>query len=180
MLSCQIVKVIEEKCTGCNKCIRVCPQLMSNKVVDYNDRLVLDVNQNYCVACGECIKSCTHEARTYNDDIDEFFEALKKDENISVVVAPAFILNYPNEYKKVFSWLKNLGVKYIYDVSFGADITTYLYVQAIKEKNLKTVIAQPCPVIVNSIERYYPNLLPYLSPIGSPIYALYCCVFKKI
>lgn len=35
---------------------------------------------------------------------------------------------------------------------------------------LTTVIAQPCPVIVNSIEKYYPKLIQYLSPIGSPMF----------
>lgn len=157
----------EEICSKCNKCIRTCPHFNANKVQKNGAIIVQD---NSCVACGECVRNCPHEARVYNDDTGDFMQALSRGESIAVVVAPAFMLNYGNEYKKVFGWLKRKGVKLIYDVSFGADITTVLYVKAIKEKGLKTVIAQPCPVIVNSIENYYPELIEYLSPIGSPMH----------
>jgi len=163
-----LIKTIEEKCEGCNKCIRCCPQILANRVVEDGNKIVVD--QDYCVACGECVSNCPHGARVYVDDTYRFFEDLKKGNEIAIIVAPAFMLNYPKEYRNVFGFLKSKGVKLIYDVSFGADITTYLYVKAIKEMQLETVIAQPCPVIVNSIERYYPSLIPYLSPIGSPMH----------
>ena len=169
MLKKEIIHILEDKCVGCNNCIRSCPNNLANSVVEINGKMKIYVNQEYCVACGECIKNCSHGARVFNDDTDEFMDDLQKGENISIVVAPAFLINYPDQYKNVFGWLKKKGVKFIYDVSFGADITTFLYIKAIKEKNLKTVIAQPCPVIVNSIEKYYPNLLKYLSPVGSPM-----------
>jgi len=166
----EIVKVIEESCVGCNKCIRSCPQIFANKIaINEGISRVVPVKEN-CIACGECIKKCNHNARTYDDDTERFMKDLRDGKNISVVVAPAFALNYPKEHKRVFTWLKELGVKYIYDVSFGADITTLLYVKAIEQFNLKTVIATPCPTIVNSIERYYPELIPYLCPVGSPMH----------
>lgn len=162
----EIITTDIDKCIGCNKCIRVCPQLLANKVVD--EKIVVD--NEYCVVCGECIKACEHDARGYIDDSERFMKDLASGVSIAMIVAPAFMLNYPKIYKKVFGWLKSKGVKFIYDVSFGADITTYLYMKAIKDKKLSTVIAQPCPVIVKSIEQYYPNLLKYLSPIGSPMH----------
>lgn len=170
MLTERLIVSLEDKCEGCNKCIRSCPQFLANKVVNRGGKLKININEEDCVSCGECIKHCPHNARVYQDNTDEFMKALSKGEEVSIIVAPAFLLNYPSEYKKVFGWLKKKGVKLIYDVSFGADITTVLYVRAIKEKGLKSVIAQPCPVIVNSIERYYPNLIPYLSPIASPMH----------
>lgn len=159
------------KCTGCNACVQACPQPYANKIEKSLDGTlkVSLVNEN-CVACGECIKACHHDARDFNDDSSAFFSALNQQKVQAVVVAPAMLLNYPNEYEKVFGWLKSKGVKYIWDVSFGADITTVLYVKAIKELGLKTVIAQPCRTIVESIQRFYPNLLPYLSPVGSPMH----------
>lgn len=170
MLVEKLIVSLEDRCEGCNKCIRSCPQFLANTVIRQGDKLKINVNQENCVSCGECIKNCPHDARVYLDNADDFINALNKGEEVSVIVAPAFLLNYPNEYKKVFGWLKRKGVKLIYDVSFGADITTVLYVKAIKEKGLRSIISQPCPVIVNSIEKYYPNLIPYLSPIGSPMH----------
>lgn len=104
------------------------------------------------------------------DNTKSFFEDLKKGEKTAVIVASAFMLNYPKEYKKVFSWLRNKGVRFVYDADFGADIMTYLYVKAIEEINLDLVIVQPCREVANDIEKCYPDLFQYLSPIGSSMY----------
>ena len=56
-----------------------------------------------------------------------------------------------------------------FDVSFGAEITTYQYRKAL-EAGVKTpIIAQPCPVVVSYIETYKPNLIQHLAPTGSPV-----------
>lgn len=175
----ELIKTDLTKCKGCNSCVAACPQIFSNKISkdEYGDIKVSVVTEN-CTACGECIKACPHDARYYEDDILRFFEALKKG-NLGIVVAPAFLLNYPKEYKKVFAWLKSKGVSQIWDTSFGADITTVLYVKAIKERGLKAVITQPCRTVVESIQRFYPNLIPFLSPIGSPMHCTAVYMKKK-
>jgi methyl-accepting chemotaxis protein len=171
MIRKEVVSVDIDMCIGCDKCIRNCPQFLANRsYMDENGDFKVELDHEECVLCGECIRSCSHEARTFVDDTTQFLSDLEQGRKIAMIVAPAFMLNYEKEYMRVFGWLKKKGVRLIYDVSFGADITTYLYVKAIKEKKLSTVIAQPCPVIVNSIEHYYPNLLPYLSPVGSPMH----------
>lgn len=157
-----------DKCEGCNKCVRACPQILANQITDQQNHIIID--EDYCTTCGKCLHSCSHQARAYTDDTTTFLNDLKQGQPIAMIVAPAFMLTYPNTYERVFGWLKKKGVQLIYDVSFGADITTYLYVKAIKDYQLTSVISQPCPVIVDSIEKYYPNLLPYLSPIGSPMH----------
>ena len=179
----ELVKTDLEKCVGCNNCVSACPQAFANRIIKDDDGNIKTavVNEN-CVACGECIKACSHGARYYLDESESFFSNLKRGNVEAVVVAPAMTLNYPKEYKKVFAWLKDKGVKYIWDVSFGADITTVLYVKAVKEMHLSTIIAQPCRTIVESIQRYYPSLLPLLSPVGSPMHctAVYMAKEKGI
>lgn len=160
-----------EKCVGCNACVQVCPQYFANSIEkDSNGELKVSVINENCIACGECIKACHHDARSFEDDSNSFLEALNKGKIEAVIVAPAMLLNYPKEYRRIFGWLREKGVKYIWDVSFGADITTVLYVKAFRKLGLTTVIAQPCRSIVESIQRFYPNLLKYLSPIGSPMH----------
>lgn len=155
-----------DKCTGCNKCVRTCPVLTSNVATEPGK---VTVSEEDCIACGACFDSCAHGARDFMDDTEQFFADLKKGKQISVIIAPAFIANYPREYKKVLGYLKSLGVNHLYSVSYGADITTWAYLKYITENNFLGGISQPCPAIVNYVEKYQPELIERLVPIHSPM-----------
>jgi iron only hydrogenase large subunit-like protein/nitrogen-specific signal transduction histidine kinase len=158
----------EEKCVGCNKCLSNCPVISANiaYLVDGNNKIKVDTEK--CIHCGECIKVCDHNARSFKDDTERFFQDLSNGKKLSVIAAPSLIVNF-HEYKKLLGYLKNLGVNLIYDVSFGADITVWAYIRTMKKDNLNTIIAQPCPSIVNYIEKYQPELIEKLAPIHSPM-----------
>ena len=49
-------------------------------------------------------------------------------------------MNIPN-YEKFFGYLKNKGIHKIYDVSLGADITVWAYLEAIKKLQIDSMIA---------------------------------------
>jgi len=155
------------KCQGCNKCIRACP-VGANSAYLLDGEVKVKINNEKCIECGQCITVCDHEARSYIDDTEVFFRELKQGHKITVLAAPAVRTNF-SKYKRLFGYLQALGVQFVYDVSFGADITTWAYLKVITEKKLSTVIAQPCPAIVNYIERFKPELLEQLVPVHSPM-----------
>ena len=167
-----------EKCVGCNKCIRSCPAFLAN--VAEGEKI--NVDERMCIQCGACFDSCMHEARDFDDDTAAFLEDLKKGKKFSVIVAPAFIANYPKDYKKIYGYLKSLGVAHIYSVSFGADITTWAYISYLKETGKTGLISQPCPAVVNYIEKYQPELISMLVPLHSPMMseAVYLKKYKKV
>lgn len=162
-----VITLDEEKCAGCNKCIAKCPVTGANVAFIKDGANKVRTNPDLCILCGNCIDVCDHHARDYVDDTEKFFADLAGGQRISIVAAPAVQFNFSN-YKKVFGYLKSKGVNLIYDVSFGADITTWAYLKAIKEKNIASVIAQPCPAIVSFIEKHRPELIKALAPIHSP------------
>ncbi len=157
----------EELCAGCNKCIAKCPT-KANIAYERNGENKVKVDQTRCIHCGECLEVCDHKARDFSDHTERFFADLKKGTRISVIAAPAVRFNF-NNYRRLFGYLKALGVRLIYDVSFGADITTWAYLKAIKEQQLNSVIAQPCPAIVNYVQKFRPELIKNLAPIHSPM-----------
>lgn len=172
-----------EKCQGCNRCISVCPVLTANYSVNVSEREQrIEVHGENCIKCGACFGACEHNARSFEDDTEKFFADLRSGERISVLVAPAFLGNYPNEYGRVLGGLKNLGVNRILSVSFGADITTWGYINYITKHKFEGGISQPCPAVVNYIERYTPELIPKLVPIQSPLMctAIYAKKYMKL
>ena len=166
-----------DNCTGCNKCVRDCPVLIANVATDAGK---VTVDPEKCIACGACFDACEHNAREYQDDTKTFFTALEAGKKISVILAPAFLANYPHEYKKVLGYLKEKGVNHIYSVSFGADITTWGYLKYITEHQFFGGISQPCPAVVNYVEKYIPELLPKMMPIHSPMMCMAIYIKKYL
>lgn len=171
-----------DKCIGCNKCISVCPVITANRAIESNGHQRIEVNGDMCIACGACFDACEHEARDYYDDTEQFFNDLSEGESISILWAPAFAANYPDEYKQVLGGLKKLGANRIISVSFGADITTWGYIKYITQYHFQGGISQPCPAIVNYIEHNIPELIPSLIPIHSPVMcaAIYAKKYLKL
>ena len=65
---------------------------------------------------------------------------------IPVIVAS---IMYGSRIGAILGGLKNLGVKHIISVSFGADITTWAYINYITKNKFLGGISQPCPAVVN-------------------------------
>ena len=141
----------------------------ANIAIERDRGNIIDVDPERCIACGACLDACEHGAREFTDDVERFFDDLKKGIGISVLIAPAFLANYPREYEKYLGMLKKLGVNRFISVSFGADICTWGYIKYITENKFFGGISQPCPAVVGYIERYTPELLPKLMPVQSPM-----------
>jgi len=166
----EIIKSRSNSCTGCNRCVRECPMEITNITYqDENGNIRVKIDHEKCIACGRCITACKHDARYFIDDTQQFFDDLSKGIPVSIIAAPSIRTNIP-EYKKLFVYLKTLGVNQIYDVSLGADICTWAHIKFINNNSgCMPIITQPCPAIVSYCKLYRHDLLDRLSPIQSPM-----------
>ena len=164
-----VIKEQLDLCVGCNRCVREC--LMETANVTYHDeqgKIKVKIDHNKCVTCGLCVPACKHDARRFADDTESFFDDLKNGVPISIMIAPAVKTNFI-EFKKLFTFLKQRGVRKIYDVSLGADICIWAHIKYLKERDNSPIITQPCPVIVTYCQMYRHDLLERLSPVQSPM-----------
>ena len=170
-----------DKCAGCNHCIRVCPISEANIAFLENGKNKIRIDTSKCIACGNCLKACTHGSRRSEDDTNDFIEDLRRGNPISVFAAPAIKSNF-EEYGRLFTWLRSMGVRKIYDVSLGADICTWAHIRYIQKNGPKPIISQPCPAIVNYILIHKNELLKHLSPVHSPMLctAVYMQKYEKV
>lgn len=165
-----IINVELEKCVGCNACVRACPAGDANIAhMDQDGKLRIEIDDEKCIKCGACIKACSHNARFFHDDIDEFLAALRRGEEVAVIAAPSIKIAFDGNWRHALQWLRNQGVKEIFDVSYGADICTWGHIRYLEAHPDKKLISQPCAAVVNYILKHKPELLPNLSPVHSPM-----------
>ncbi|MCL2755378.1 MAG: 4Fe-4S dicluster domain-containing protein, partial [Oscillospiraceae bacterium] len=165
----EIIRERLDLCVGCNRCVRECSMETAN--VTYQDEcgnIKVRIDHDRCITCGLCVSACKHNARYFTDDTARFFVDLAAGNSISLIAAPSIKTNIP-EYKRLFAYLKKLGVNKIYDVSLGADICVWAHIKHIGENPNKPLITQPCPAIVTYCEFYRHDLLEKLSPVHSPM-----------
>ena len=53
-----MVEVDEEKCTGCEECVSVCPV----DVFEMKDEKSVPVNAEECIGCESCVEVCEQDA----------------------------------------------------------------------------------------------------------------------
>ena len=95
----------------------------------------------------------------------------KNGEKYICLLAPSFVTEF--EYPEIVYRLRMLGFDKVMEVTFGAKMTNMTYYSVLKDSidkgEKKTWIASPCPTIVNYIKVKYPELIPNLVPVHSPI-----------
>jgi iron only hydrogenase large subunit-like protein/predicted nucleic acid-binding Zn-ribbon protein len=160
-----VIGIDDAKCKNCHACIEVCPV----KFCLDGSGSTIKINEETCIGCGRCIDACSHEARFPLDDAPDFFRDLGEGAEIVAIIAPAAAANFGGKIGNLVGYLRSLGVKAVYDASFGAELTTESYRRHIVAAKPKTVIAQPCPAIVSFLELYHPELIQYLAPVDSPL-----------
>lgn len=162
----------KDNCIGCNRCISGCPVLGANVSVRENGKNKIFVDNEKCLHCGRCLFTCHHNAREYRDDTKSFLEDLRAGEQISLLVAPSFFIIYEKKANEILGYLKKLGVNLIYDVSYGADISTWAYLTYLEEHPMEGAIAPPCSAVVNYIEKYSEELINKIIPVQTPLLCL--------
>ncbi len=158
-----------DHCVGCNKCVRVCASPGASRLRTADGISVVSVDPARCVSCGACFALCEHGAREYRDDTAAFFQDLEDGLPVSVLLAPSFRASYPEEYGALLGRLKALGVRRIIDVAFGADLYTWACLNLMEKENLRGALSTACPVVVEYVEKYRPELIPLLMPVRSPM-----------
>jgi len=163
-----VITTIPERCKRCYCCVRECP---ANAIQIQGGQAVVLATR--CVGCGNCMKVCTQHAKSVADAAESLLHRLA-DTSVNeyiALLAPSFPAAFPDvEPLRVVGALHALGFTRVVEVAFGADLVSEAYRKHV-DKSDDPIITTPCPAIVEYIEKYYPDLIPNLAPIVSPMLA---------
>ena len=119
----------EELCVKCSACKNICK---FNVAVYDNYDLEKTDNKAICINCGQCSLVCPTESICEVQDYLKVKEIMKSDKIKIFQVAPAVRAALGEEFDlelginvegKIVTALKQLGADYVFDTTFGADLT---------------------------------------------------------
>lgn len=58
----KIIQVVDENCTGCQRCLKQCRHRVLDRVSEEKGAHVFVKNPNNCTGCGDCLSACKFEA----------------------------------------------------------------------------------------------------------------------
>lgn len=180
-----------EKCKGCSACKRNCP---SSAIVGDLRQPHL-INPYKCTCCGHCTTRCRFGAingpvgalseRNYVEDL--LVDVADPDKIVVAQTAPAVRYALGEAFDlppgtivtgKMITALRKVGVDYVFDTDFGADITIMEEAAEIVDRLRKFIAGDKyvkipittscCPAWVNFFENEYPDLREYPSTCKSP------------
>lgn len=161
------LKLKKSNCQNCHKCIRHCP-VKSIKFKSNQAHIVKDE----CVLCGQCFVVCPQNAKEIRNDIPRAEALLKENQRVVVSLAPSFVANWPGATTKTMTEaLKKLGFSAVEETAHGATIVKRQYEKLIAEKRQSVMISTCCHSINTMVQKFYPEALPYLAQVVSPMTA---------
>lgn len=166
----QLVETIPERCRVCYTCIRECPA-KAIRVAEGQAEVI----PHRCIGCGNCVRVCTQQAKRVLDCASVFRRLLQKGRRIAACLAPSFPAEFTDiPWRKLVGMLKELGVEFVHEVAFGADLVARGYAELAQEagRTRKRSIATTCPAVVAYVERHHPDLVEHLAPLVSPMVAM--------
>ena len=171
----------EGKCIICGQCRRVCREdIAVGKMYDLNKTGDCAI----CINCGQCANICPVNSITEVYDYDKVKEAIADPEKIVIFsTSPSVRVSLGEEFgmvagsyveDKMVSALRALGADYVLDTTFAADLTiteeaSELVKRITKKDKPLPQFTSCCPAWVKFVETFYPELIPNLSTVKSPI-----------
>jgi iron-only hydrogenase group A len=182
------VEIDGSQCIDCRNCIEVCSVVQNINYLELKGKGInqeikpTDKKDFHCILCGQCTLHCPVNAAQEQTQWEEVEKHISDPEIITVAqFAPSIRVSIGEDFdmpygelvtENIVSSLKMMGFDYVFDVNFGADLTTIIeaeeLIERIKDGGEIPMYTSCCPGWVNYVEHYHPELIPNLTTSRSP------------
>ncbi len=161
------LRLKKSNCKNCYKCIRHCPV----KSIRFSGNQAHIVGDE-CILCGHCFVVCPQNAKQIEDSTEKVKVLIQNGAPVIASIAPSFIANYEGVgIEAMEAALKKLGFFAAEETAVGATIVKKEYEKMLADGKKDIIISSCCHSANLLIQKYYPELLPYLADVVSPMQA---------
>lgn len=163
MTNCYSVYTLKNECLDCYKCVREC-HIKAIKIQDGSASVI----KEKCIACGHCVTVCPSGAKKVRNDIDKVKTLIKAQKKVYVSLAPSWAGIYDLTPDKMIATLKKLGFYAVSETALGAQEVSIKCAEILNNGENGLYISSACPVIVDYIKLYKPELAKSIVNVASP------------
>ena len=168
------LRLKKSNCKNCYKCIRHCP--VKSIRFSAGQAHIID---DECILCGHCFVVCPQNAKQIVDDTEKVRVLIDSGAPVVMSLAPSFIANYEGVgIEAMREAVRQLGFYDAEETAIGATMVKREYDRMLKEEDRDIVISSCCHSINLLIRKYFPEQLPYLADVVSPMVA-HCMDIKR-
>ncbi|WP_428898296.1 [FeFe] hydrogenase [Parelusimicrobium proximum] len=179
-------KIDADKCKACGKCKTACPygailklsvpceEACPVSAIKKDELGRAKIEHASCISCGKCMKACPFGAVMERSQILDVIELVKSDNPAVAMVAPAIAGQFGVSMGKLYTALKQLGFREVYEVAKGAETTAENeakeFNERINERGEKFMTSSCCYAYIRLVEKHMPELAPYVSHTRTPMH----------
>ena len=163
----EVLKLVKSNCKDCHKCIRYCPV----KAIRFTGHQAHIINDE-CILCGHCYVVCPHDAKEVADAREMVKVLIQSGAPVIASLAPSFVAGFDGAtISAMTDTLIKLGFAGVEETAVGATLVKREYEKQLNKGERDIIITSCCPAVNTLIEKHYPQLCHYLSPVVSPMIA---------
>ena len=153
-------------CVACLACVRVCP----TGAVEVQDSLVR-IEDESCIRCGLCVPACPHDAIEVTGELGRAMAVAARGGGVLILSPEAAAHFYPATPEQVVNACYAAGFRMVHRGVIGDELVAAEYLKLWREDGWGTIIRSTDPVVVDTVRRDLPELVPYLAPVTIPAVA---------
>lgn len=162
-----LIQNSSDSCRECWGCVRACPARAIRIVAGHSE-----IIQERCVKCGQCVAECGRSGNTVRDDTPSVRELLESARPVVAVLASEFVAAmHPMSPPEVERALESVGFFAVESTLLGEEIVAAEYERSYARPCASLTLRSTCPVAVDWVRLYYPQLVSALTPIVPPYVA---------
>lgn len=174
-----------DTCISCGICHKSCPyhaivyipvpceEACPVKAITKNENGIEHIDESKCIYCGKCINSCPFGAIFEISQTFDVLQTIRKGEKVVAIIAPAILGQFKTTIEHVYGAFKAIGFTDVIEVAEGAMMTTSNEAHELLEKleeGQPFMTTSCCPSYIELVDKHLPDMKPFVSSTGSPMY----------
>ncbi|HXV85615.1 MAG TPA: diguanylate cyclase [Gemmatimonadales bacterium] len=161
-----LFQINQAKCVACMACVRACPA----EAVGV-DGSAVSIIEAACVKCGMCVPACPHDAIDVAGDYAVAQRLARTGGAVLILGVEGAAHFYPRTPEQVVNACYQAGFQAVHRGVLGDELIAAEYLKLWASPGWSTMIRSTCPVVVETIRHDYPDLVPYLAQVDTPVAA---------